>query len=139
LAQKASGSTKKKQTEAEVRPIWWTMPALAAGVIGSILFPYLHVHFGSTSPLLAGITAVINIAVFLITYYVTRSVRLNPEEGAVISLLRSLLISLPVFILGIFGLGFEIGILADIAGAYIAGIWIGSSEVAERMHQATQN
>ena len=100
-------------------------------IIGCFVLPYLHTRFGSTSTALAAATVVANLVVFLATYLLTRRMRPAKDENSAVALLKSLVISLPVFILAFFGLGLEISVIADIAAAYITGIWLGTSEAAE--------
>lgn len=110
----------------------WIKPALALSVVAGIVFPILNVKFGSTPVSLAAVTAVVNVALVLAMYAIFRNIRPRQIEGSLTGLLFSALVSLPVFIIAFIGLGFEITVLADIAAMYIAGVYIGSSEAAEK-------
>lgn len=97
-----------------------------------LVIAYLHTYFGTTPAALAAVTAVINVAIFLVTYLIFRRMKPKHLDGSISALISSIVVALPVFIVAFIGLGYEIPIMADFGAMYILGIWAGSAEAAER-------
>ncbi|HOK53395.1 MAG TPA: hypothetical protein PLU88_14090 [Armatimonadota bacterium] len=136
MAQRSDTQPKSTaQAATSSKRIWWVTPAIIGCCILAVVFAYLHVHYGSTTPAEAVVTAVVGIAVFLVSYTLLRRIPPKHNTSTLISLINSLLVALPVFILAFIALAFEIAELADITAMYIFGTWVGSSEAAERMAQ----
>lgn|GEM_PF-3378373 len=125
----AKSKQKSKSTDQAVK-IWWAVPAVVLGCAAGVVFPILHVVYGTTKPPLAVITGIVNLLIFIPTYLISRKVKPREDHGSIKSLLLGALASLPVFIIAFIGLGYEISIMADFGAMYILGIWIGTSEAA---------
>jgi hypothetical protein len=117
---------------AETPKIWWVKPAVAAGILAAIVLPILNVRLGSTPAPLAAGAAVADLIIFLGTFSIFRRMKPKEDQNSLSALVASLVISLPVFIIAFFGLGYEITVLADIGAMYVAGVWIGSAEATEK-------
>ena len=135
MAQKPERKTSRGgQVKAVEQPksTWWVLPSVAAGCIGGVVFAYLHLRFGTTTPVRAAGTAVINIAIFLASYLIARRIRPKQHEGTLEALLASVVAAVPVFVIAFIGLGYEIPEMGDFGAMYIAGVWLGSAEAAEQ-------
>lgn len=111
---------------------WWVLPSVVAGCIGGVVLAYLHFRFGTTTPLRAAGTAVINIAIFLASYLIVRRIQPKQHEGTLKALLASVVVAVPVFVIAFIGLGYEIPEMGDFGAMYITGVWLGSAEAAEQ-------
>jgi hypothetical protein len=130
LAEKPSTET---STAVVQKKPWWVVPSIIAGCVGGVVIAFLHVHFGSSTQSTAIITAAGNISIFLVMYMITRRMKPKHTDSSLVGLLVSLAVSLPVFVIAFFGLGYEVAQFADLGAAYIAGAWLGSAEAAEMM------
>lgn len=113
------------------RNTWWVWPSVAAGCAAGVVFAYLHLRFGAAAPRAAG-TAAANLAIFLGSYLIARRIRPRQQAGTLEALIASLIVAIPVFAIAFVGLGFEIPEMGDFGAMYIAGVWLGSAEAAER-------
>ena len=132
MVRKSRSNKEKVQVQRAKKSPWWVIPSAVGGCIVGTIFAYLHIRFGKVMlPTAAGI-AVINVVVFLVSYFILR--RIHPTHGgkSFKAMLISLAVAIPVFVLAFIGLGYEIPQIADYTAMYILGTWLGSAEAAER-------
>lgn len=113
----------------------WVVPAAVGICLAGVIIAILHLKFGTSTPAMTGIVAVVNIVIFLITYSIFRKMQPQHDAKSWKAFVSSVLVSLPVFIIAFIGLGFEIAVMFDFAVMYMAGVWLGTAEITDKLYQ----
>ena len=115
MAQKTSSQSSRTQALPQPNCPWWIVPAVVGGCLVAVVFAYLHVRIGTSTPPRAAGTALISIGIFLVTYFIFRRYNVGHNSSSFMGLVISTLVAVPVFALAFIGLGREITEMADFA------------------------
>ncbi len=135
MAAKYKVRPKPAEHAIEEQQIWWVVPCIIGCCLLGIIFAYLHVRMTGMPIVYAIGLAVANVVIFLVSYAII--VRVTPKhDGSFSAFLSSLVISLPVFVVGFIGLAYEISVIGDFVGMYVVGAWMASSVTTEKLQHS---